>query len=110
MHIDAHLDWRDSVNGVKEGLSSPMRRASEMPHVARIVQIGLRAQGSGRPEDLAAARAYGADLITAYELHDIGMDAVLARIPMAAITTSPSTRMGWTPRPCRRSRAPRPAA
>lgn len=81
VHIDAHLDWRDSVNGEKEGLSSPMRRASEMPHVARIVQIGLRAQGSGRPEDLAAARAYGADLITAYELHDIGMDAVLARIP-----------------------------
>lgn len=81
VHVDAHLDWRDDVNGVREGLSSPIRRASEMPHVARIVQIGLRAQGSARPEDLAAARAYGAELITAYELHDIGMDAVLARIP-----------------------------
>lgn len=81
VHVDAHLDWRDDVNGVREGLSSPIRRASEMPHVERIVQIGLRAQGSGRTEELAAARAYGAELITAYELHDIGMEAVLARIP-----------------------------
>jgi len=81
VHVDAHLDWRDHVNGVHEGLSSPIRRASEMAHVDRIFQIGLRAQGSGRAAELAAARAYGAELITAYELHDVGMDAVLARIP-----------------------------
>lgn len=81
VHIDAHLDWRDEVNGVKDGLSSPIRRASEMTHVVKIVQIGLRAQGSGRPEDLETARRYGAELVTAYELHDVGMDAVLARIP-----------------------------
>jgi agmatinase len=81
VHIDAHLDWRDEVNGVKDGLSSPIRRASEMTHVVKIVQIGLRAQGSGRPEDFETAQRYGAELVTAYELHDVGMDAVLARIP-----------------------------
>ncbi|NML35379.1 agmatinase [Paraburkholderia antibiotica] len=81
VHIDAHLDWRDEVNGVKDGLSSPIRRASELGYVKHITQIGLRAQGSGRPEDYENARAHGADLITAYELHDIGMDAVLDRIP-----------------------------
>ncbi|MGJ7524940.1 MULTISPECIES: agmatinase [unclassified Variovorax] len=81
VHIDAHLDWRDEVNGVKDGLSSPIRRASEMRHVAGIVQIGLRAQGSGRPEDYDTAVRYGAQLISAYELHEIGMEAVLARIP-----------------------------
>jgi agmatinase len=81
VHVDAHLDWRDEVNGVRDGLSSPIRRASELPFVKHIVQIGLRAQGSGRPADYEAARRYGADLITAYELHDIGMDAVLDRIP-----------------------------
>lgn len=81
VHVDAHLDWRDEVNGVKDGLSSPIRRASEMAHVDRIFQIGLRAQGSARPEELVAARAYGAELVSAYELHDIGMDAVLERIP-----------------------------
>jgi len=52
-----------------------------MKHVTKIVQIGLRAQGSARPEELRAAKAYGSELITAYELHDIGMDAVLERIP-----------------------------
>ncbi len=81
VHVDAHLDWRDEVNGVRDGLSSPIRRASELSFVNHIVQIGLRAQGSGRPADYEAARRYGADLITAYELHDIGMDAVLDRIP-----------------------------
>jgi agmatinase len=81
VHIDAHLDWRDEVNGVCEGYSSPIRRASEMPHIDQIFQIGIRAQGSARPEEVEAALAYGAKIITAYELHDVGMEAVLARIP-----------------------------
>jgi agmatinase len=81
VQIDAHIDWRDEVNGVRHGLSSPMRRASEMRHVERMFQIGIRAQGSARTEDVEAARAYGSDIITAYELHDVGMDAVLKRIP-----------------------------
>lgn len=81
VHVDAHLDWRDEVNGEKEGYSSPIRRASEMPWIDKIVQIGLRGIGSARAQELADARAYGADLISAYEMHDIGMDAVLDRIP-----------------------------
>jgi agmatinase len=81
VHVDAHLDWRHEVNGVTDGLSSPIRRASELPFVKQIVQIGLRAQGSGRPQDHADAVAYGAMLVSAYELHEVGMEAVLARIP-----------------------------
>lgn len=81
VHIDAHLDWRDEVNGETEGYSSPIRRASEMPWIDRIVQIGLRGIGSARGPEVADARAYGADLISAYEMHDIGIDAVLDRIP-----------------------------
>ena len=81
VQIDQHIDWRDHVNGVREGYSSPIRRASEMAHVGEIFQIGLRATGSARLEEVEAARAYGAHLITAYELHDVGMEAILARIP-----------------------------
>jgi agmatinase len=81
VHIDAHLDWRDEVNGVREGYSSPIRRASEMAHIDRIFQIGLRSQGSARAEEVDAALSYGAEIVTAFELHDTGMDAVLARIP-----------------------------
>ena len=60
--IDAHIDWRDEVIGVRHGLSSPIRRASEMPHIGRIFQIGLRATGSARLEEVEAART---DLRTA---------------------------------------------
>ena len=81
VHVDAHLDWRDEVNGETEGYSSPIRRASEMPWIDKIVQIGLRGIGSARATEVADARAYGADLISAYEMHAIGMDAVLDRIP-----------------------------
>ncbi len=81
VQIDAHLDWRDEINGEKEGYSSPIRRASEMPWINKIVQIGLRGIGSARTQEVADARAYGADLISAYEMHDIGMEAVLDRIP-----------------------------
>ena len=81
IQIDQHLDWREDVNGVRDGLSSPIRRASEMEHIGEIFQIGLRATGSARQEEVDAARAYGAHLISAYELHDVGMDAILGRIP-----------------------------
>ena len=81
VQIDQHIDWRDEVNGVREGLSSPIRRASEMPHVERIFQIGLRGTGSARDEEVEAARAYGAELVTAYELHEKGIEAIVARIP-----------------------------
>ena len=81
VHIDAHLDWRDDVNGAREGYSSPIRRAAELDWFDSIIQIGLRAQGSARTEEVRDAEAYGAALITARELHAAGMSAVLERIP-----------------------------
>ena len=81
VHVDAHLDWRHEVNGETEGYSSPIRRASEMPWIDKIVQIGMRGIGSARIAEVEDAMAYGARIISAYEMHDIGMDAVLDRIP-----------------------------
>ena len=81
IQFDAHLDWRQEVGGVTQGLSSTIRRASEMDHIGQIFQIGLRAQGSARPEDFEAAKAYGSNLVTAYELHDEGVQAILDRVP-----------------------------
>lgn len=81
VQIDAHIDWRDDFNGVRNGLSSPIRRASEMAHVKDIFQIGIRAQGSARPEEVEAAKAYGSNIVTAWELHEVGMKAILERIP-----------------------------
>jgi len=81
VQIDAHLDYRDEVNGVREGLSSGIRRASELPWVREIVQIGLRGVGSARPQDVADARARGNALIPAREVHQRGIDVALDAIP-----------------------------
>lgn len=81
VHVDAHLDWRHEVNGETEGYSSPIRRAAEMPWIDKIVQIGMRGIGSARDTEVKDAIEYGAQIIDAYEMHDIGMAEVLRRIP-----------------------------
>ena len=81
VHVDAHIDWRDEVNGVYEGYSSTIRRASELSHIDRIFQVGMRGQGSARAKEVEDALNYGAEIITAYEVHEKGIDSVLDRIP-----------------------------
>ncbi|RWH32175.1 agmatinase [Mesorhizobium sp.] len=84
LQIDAHIDWRDEVDGERYGYSSPMRRASEMPHIAGLVQVGLRSVGSARLAEIEAARRYGSRFVTARELHAQGVDAALSHIPNGA--------------------------
>ena len=81
IHIDAHLDWRDEINGEREGYSSPIRRASEMPWIGDIFQIGMRGIGSARSQEVADAKSHGANITSAYTLHEIGMNRVLENIP-----------------------------
>ncbi|PYE84420.1 arginase family protein [Pseudoroseicyclus aestuarii] len=64
VQIDAHIDWRDEVEGERYGLSSTIRRASEMAHVEGIIQIGQRGIGSARMSDAEDARAWGATLVS----------------------------------------------
>ncbi len=80
LQIDAHIDWRDAVAGERLGLSSTMRRVSEMEHVGAMVQVGQRGIGSARAGDLAAARAR-ATLIGAARLAQEGPGAALAALP-----------------------------
>jgi agmatinase len=81
VQIDAHIDWRDEVAGERFGLSSTMRRASEMPHIERIIQVGQRAIGSARPDDLADAQAWGAVIVPARAVHEDGIGSVLDAVP-----------------------------
>lgn len=81
LQIDAHIDWRDERYGERKGFSSTMRRASEQPHVWRIVQAGARGLGSARAREVAEARQWGAHIITARDIHRGGIEAVLAHIP-----------------------------
>ena len=84
IQVDAHIDWRDERRGEPLGYSSTMRRASEMVHVERIVQVGMRGLGSARREEVAFARSWGAEIVTARMLHRDGLDAVLAHVPDGA--------------------------
>jgi agmatinase len=81
VHIDAHLDWREEVGGIRRGYSSPLRWASTRPWIAGMTQIGLRGTGSARRGEVAAARAYGSQLFTAARVHAEGIEPVLAAIP-----------------------------
>ncbi|MEO8251688.1 MAG: arginase family protein [Chloroflexota bacterium] len=84
VQIDAHLDFRDEVAGVRDGYSSTMRRAAEMDHVERIVQVGLRGVGSARSSDVADARAAGNLLVTSRELRERGIEWLAAQLPADA--------------------------
>ena len=84
LQLDAHIDWRDGVGGVRHGFSSTMRRASEMPFIERIVQVGARGVGSAGLEEVETARAWGAHLITARDVHDRGLEQIVELIPDGA--------------------------
>ena len=84
LQVDAHLDYRDEVDGVREGYSSPMRRASEMAHVDRIVHVGLRGVGSARATDVEDSRAAGNLLVTARDLREHGVGWLLGQVPSHA--------------------------
>lgn len=81
IQFDAHLDWTDHVGPQAFGNGSPMRRLSEMDHIDKMVQIGLRGIGSGKRSDYMDAKNYGSTLISAREAHAIGVQGVLDKIP-----------------------------
>jgi len=84
VHIDAHLDWRMEVHGVRRGYSSPLYWASQHPWISGMTQIGLRGTGSARRAEVEAAHAFGAHILTAAAVHAEGLDAALATIPARA--------------------------
>ena len=81
VQIDAHIDWRDEVQGERYGLSSTMRRASEIGGVKAIIQVGARSVGSARPSDVADALAAGVTLFEMRRLRREGLGAVIQAVP-----------------------------
>jgi agmatinase len=81
LQIDAHIDWRDEVQGIKLGLSSTMRRASEMGWIERIIQVGARGTGSARVSDYQDALAAGVRFFFADAVRALGIEPVLAEVP-----------------------------
>ena len=81
LQIDAHIDWRDEVQGERFGLSSTMRRASEMTQIERIVQVGQRGIGSARRSDHEDALEWGVKFVSAREVCASGVEGTLRHVP-----------------------------
>ncbi|MDH5356618.1 MAG: arginase family protein [Gammaproteobacteria bacterium] len=81
LQLDAHIDWRDEVSGETMGLSSNMRRASEMGWVENIIQVGARGIGSARPQDRQDAIDWGVQFFPMREVARNGIHAIIEAIP-----------------------------
>ena len=84
VQIDAHLDFVDERHGVRTGHGSPMRRAAEKPWVTGLTQLGIRNVSSTAKEGYDAARAMGSDILSVRQVRQLGVAAVLERIPAGA--------------------------
>ena len=77
LHIDAHIDFRQQLHGIRDGYSSPIRRIRDMPWVGRIVQVGMRGVGSARAKELREALEAGNTIVPAAKVHEEGIAGVL---------------------------------
>lgn len=84
VQFDAHLDFVDVRHGVTAGHGNPMRRASEKPYVSGLTQLGIRNVSSTTKEGYDDARARGSDILSVRQVRDLGVEAVLSRIPEGA--------------------------
>jgi agmatinase len=80
VHIDAHLDYRDDVGGIRLGHGCAIRRIAELPFVQEIVSLGIRGLRADE-DDLEAARARGNRVIPAAAIRRAGVAAALAEVP-----------------------------
>jgi len=93
LRLDAHIDWRDEVQGERMGLSSNMRRASEMPWVENIIQVDARGV-----RDIGRRRKPRSPCVSATRRHDgpyctPTLKADISATPCTRETSSPSRRV-----------------
>jgi agmatinase len=80
VHIDAHMDWRDEIDGVKFGNASPLRRSKELPFVRNMIHLGIRDVRTS-DDQIADAEAAGAVVFTREQIREQGVKAILDRFP-----------------------------
>jgi agmatinase len=80
VQIDAHMDWRDQIGGVKFANASPMRRSKELPFVRNMVHLGIRDVRTS-DDQIADAEGAGAKIFTREDIRTLGVSGVLERFP-----------------------------
>ncbi|HLJ58387.1 MAG TPA: arginase family protein [bacterium] len=83
VQFDTHQDFVDERQGTRLGHGNVMRRASELPYVSGISQIGLRGLQK-YSEPLKAADAYGLRTVSASEVRMRGPEAAANIVPPGA--------------------------
>lgn len=81
VHFDSHLDTWDQYWGQKYTHGTPFRRACEegLIDTEHSIQVGIRGSQYG-PEDVQGSIDLGFEVITANELHEIGIEETGKRI------------------------------
>jgi agmatinase len=80
VHVDAHLDFIDDVDGMKFASGSPLRRMRELGFVRHMTHYGIRDMRS-REDDYAEATRRGSRIFTREEIRDDGTKAILEKLP-----------------------------
>jgi agmatinase len=81
IHIDAHLDTWNGAPGNLDHASHILRIAA-LPHVKKIIQIGMRGLAND-PEAVGNARKIGTTVFTSEAIHRRGVASVVAQIPQS---------------------------
>jgi agmatinase len=81
IHIDAHLDTWNGAPGNLDHASHILRVAA-LPHVKKIVQIGMRGLANDL-ESIGNARKIHSTIFTSEEIHRRGVASVVAQIPQS---------------------------
>jgi agmatinase len=81
IQIDAHLDFVDERHGVRYGHGNCMRRCLEMPHIAKMIQLGIRGVSSTAKNGFDDAKRMGSTILSVRKVREIGVEAVAQMIP-----------------------------
>jgi len=80
LHLDAHLDYNDSIEGVLLANGSPLKRISELDFVGTITQVGMRGI-RGREDAYRDSISRGNTIFTIREFRRIGIERIIQQIP-----------------------------
>ena len=79
IHFDAHLDTWNAAPGNLDH-SSWVNRTAALPHVKKVVQVGMRGLANDQ-EAMGNARKIGSTIITSEQIHRKGAAWALSQIP-----------------------------
>ena len=80
LHLDAHLDYNDSIEGVLLANGNPIKRVSELDFVGKIIQVGMR--GIRAREDACRdSVSRGNAISTMNDFRRIGVEGIMRQIP-----------------------------